>query len=165
MIPCKVSGSVLVNFIPPMKSVLASFAFLAGLMVCTALRAAAPVNTVTLSPWSQGYSPKGGTITLTVALNYSTAVTVPGFSFIAPTGWKYVSVAGPDTPPVAPQAGDEGELSFTYLNAPLNLANFSVTLSYPAGLTGDQVFKTVYAVFRPEQAQVVQPNFTVKPQS
>jgi hypothetical protein len=146
-----------------MKSILFSLVFFAGLVASSAL-AAATNNTVTLSPWSKGYSPNGGTITLTVALSYSAAVTVPGVSITAPAGWKFVSVGGPDTPSVAPQSGDEGELSFTYLNAPANLANFSVTLSYPAGLSGDQAFKSIYAVFRPEQTKVVQPDFVIKPQ-
>src|SRR5262249_45023539 len=118
-------------------------------------------NAVTLAPWGKGYLAGGGAMTFTATLNYSSTVTVPGLSLIAPPGWKFVSVGGVNPPTIAPRAGDEGEMNFTYVGAPAGLATFTVTLSYPAGLTGNQTFSSVYAVFRPDQAKAIQPNLVI----
>jgi hypothetical protein len=49
----------------------------------------------------------------------------------APLGWTYVGSAGLAAPPVQPNPGDTGALSFVWLTPPSLPADFSITLNAP----------------------------------
>lgn len=87
-------------------------------------------------------SASGGQVKLTAAVSYDGAPGAVGWSIALPAGWKLVSVAGPNVPAVAPEAGSSGQLDFAYTAVPAGRAEFSVWVSYPAGAAGSKVTAT-----------------------
>ncbi len=86
------------------------------------------------------YNTAGGQVVLTASVNYRTvaAPTALGFTVTVPAGWALVSTGGSDVPQIKPSAGTTGALEYAYTSAPANQATFTLTVSYPAGLTGNQ---------------------------
>jgi hypothetical protein len=77
--------------------------------------------------------------------------TALGFEIDLPTGFSVASVGGPNIPDVRPSAGQTGKLGFGYIDFPAIKAQFSVTVSYASGLSGDQTI-TSSASIRPPTA-------------
>lgn len=50
-----------------------------------------------------------------------------------PTSWSLVKVDGDSVPQVVPEPGTTGTLEFAYSTVPNYMANFKVTVRYPAG--------------------------------
>jgi len=154
-----------------MKSAVCLGRVLCGLILAgvTTIAAAGPTHSVTLTPSSTSYSAAGGRITFTVTLSYSEAsLGGLGVQLVAPTGWKFVSaVGGVHVPDVAPSEGQIGNLPFAYVKVPASPVSFLFTMSYPAGLTGNQVFTAVRANFTDETtgnaALETVPNITIPP--
>ena len=107
-----------------------------------------------VTPSSTTYSPAGGQITFNVAMSYP-AGAVPSLAVKPPSGaWVYAGESGANIPPVKSDPGDTTDPStptstfnFAYLTAPSGSASFSFVLSYPAGLTGNQVI-SIFADYR-----------------
>lgn len=105
-------------------------------------------QTATVTTNTSVCSPSGGQITFNVSLSYPTNA-VPSVAVKPPTStWVYVSDSGANVPSVRPTAGDTtdpadsaSDFGFSYVAPPSNSVSFSFVLSYPAGLTGNQVMK------------------------
>ncbi len=90
------------------------------------------------------YAATGGQVVFTATIEYSSvaAPTALGYALTVPTGWALVSTAGPNAPEIRPSAGTTGSLEYAFTSAPAGSASFAITVSYPAGLVGNQ---TVFA--------------------
>ena len=73
--------------------------------------------------------------------------TALGFLFNIPAGWALVSTGGANVPQTAPLVGTTATLEYAYTSFPANVASFTVTVSYPAGLVGNQTI-TPEAIYR-----------------
>ncbi len=129
----------------PMKKIL--------LLVAAVLAGAVSsfAQTATVTPSVTTYDPAGGQITFTVNLSYPAEVGAVGFAAKPPTAtWAHVSTGGSNVPGLKPAVGEttdpavaSSELGWTYpeeAGPPSASASFTFVLSYPAGLTGNQVF-------------------------
>ena len=109
------------------------------------------VSAASSSPYSvtassSTYSTSGGQITFNVTMTYP-AGAVPSFSAKPPgAAWAYVSASGSNVPSVPPQVGEttdptdpDSAFGFTYSAPPSGSASFSFVLSYPSGLSGNQI--------------------------
>jgi hypothetical protein len=133
-----------------MKTTLSYLIALVGLSgLLAATPSAKAQNTVTVTPSATTYSAAGGSVTFTVTLNESETMAALGFGLVAPKGWTFGGLSGPNLPAARPQAGDGGELGFAFTEVPASQASFMFTLSYPAGLTGSQALTAIQAIFRP----------------
>lgn len=123
--------------------------FLAMASLLVAARALAQSATVT--PSVATYDAGGGQITFTVALSYPANVSAVGFAAKPPTAtWTHVSTGGANVPAVKPTVGETtdpanaiSEFGWTYpeeAGPPASGASYTFVLSYPASLTGNQVF-------------------------
>lgn len=100
--------------------------------------------------------PVAGRMTLAVELNYANEAppTSLGFSLNLPTGWAYVSTGGAAVPDLKPSVGQVGLLEFAYYSAiPQNRSNFTVVVSFPAGLSSAQTITSTMS-FRAPTASV-----------
>lgn len=108
-------------------------------------------QTATVTPSVTTYDPAGGQITFTVNLSYPADVGAVGFAAKPPVAtWAHVSTGGSNVPGLKPAVGEttdpavaSSELGWTYpeeAGPPAASASFTFVLSYPAGLTGNQVF-------------------------
>ena len=113
-------------------------------------------STAKITPLVSTYAASGGFVTFTVTMNESEPMTALGFSVVAPKGWAFRSLGGVNLPAAAPQAGDEGELGFAYVEVPPGQATFMFTLTYPAGLSGRQELTAIQAIFRPASGKGAQ---------
>lgn len=117
-----------------------------------------PVLSATLSPDVGQYLATGGSVTFTAKLNYAGTMSAIGFAVgNVPAGWSYAGTGGTNVPSVTPAAGDSAHFDFAYTTAPASPAQFTFTVKYPAGLSGNQVFAGIVAMFRPgnDTAQTV----------
>jgi hypothetical protein len=73
--------------------------------------------------------------------------TALGFLFNLPAGWALVSTGGANVPQTAQPVGTTAILEYAYSSFPANVASFTVTVSYPAGLVGNQTI-TPSAIYR-----------------
>ncbi len=125
---------------PPMKKTF--FLILSLLSLPSAWAQATYTVTATPSTYASG----GGQVLLNVTLSYPTNA-VPSLAAKPPANtWAYVSATGTNVPTVQPRLNDTTDptdpnstLGFTYTDPPATSAAFSFVVSYPAGLTGDQV--------------------------
>ncbi len=103
-------------------------------------------QTYSVTSNSTSYAPGGGQITFNVAMSYP-AGAVPSIYAKPPSAtWAYASEAGANVPSVKPNATDTTDpadassvFGFSYISPPAGDVAFSFVLSYPAGLTGNQV--------------------------
>src|SRR5262249_53639462 len=97
------------------------------------------------------YDAAGGQVVFTVSMTYPANVSAAGFAAKPSAAtWTYVSTGGTNVPSLKPSVGDTtdpsspvSEFGWTYADdagPPANAATFPFTLSYPAALTGNQVF-------------------------
>ena len=94
-------------------------------------------------------SAQGGTVTIHVVLNYAgKSPTGLGLELLLPPGWSHQSTFGVNQPEVGPQSGETGSLGWAYVAVPTDAARFSVVLSYPPGVAGEQSL-VARPVFRP----------------
>ena len=127
-----------------MKTVL-KYLLLAGLPLANLL-----AQTATVTPSATTYSAAGGTITFTVNLTYSAMQAALGLSIgTVPTVWAYGTTGGTNVPSVTPTTGDTGNFDFAYSTIPASPVSFTFTVTYPAGLTGNQTFSGIAGIFRP----------------
>ena len=92
---------------------------------------------------STTYPATAGQVTLSVSINYASAAapTAIGFTVDLPTGWSLVSMGGSNVPEIRPRSGDVGTLEFAYTSFPAGSAAFSLVVSHPAGLSGNQTIR------------------------
>lgn len=112
--------------------------------------AASAAHTLSVTPSSAVYNTAGGQMTFAISLGYTEPndqLSGLGMQMTQPTGWKYVTAASTSLPDVRPAVDQIGKLSFAYFNVPASPVVFTVTLSYPAGLSGNQIFTLVSANF------------------
>ena len=89
-------------------------------------------------------------MTFTATLSYTGSMSALGLSVGGvPNAWSYGSAGGSNVPSVAPSSGDGSNFDFSYLSIPASPVSFTFTVSYPAGLTGNQTFSGISAIFRP----------------
>ncbi len=122
------------------------------LLAGTALSAVA-ANTATVTSSANTYSAAGGQVTFTVTLGYTTSLAGLDLHLVTPAGWKYVSTGGTNVPNAAvPSADDLGAFGydFVYSTIPASPVSFTFTVSYPAGLTGNQSLTAIQAHFSDE---------------
>ena len=111
--------------------------------LCLFASAGLSAQTATVAASASTYPASAGQLTLVVTMDYA-SVSAPvalGFSIDLPPGWALVGSSGANVPSVRPQPGDSGTLEFAYTSIPVARAVFSVVLSHPAGLSGNQVIK------------------------
>ena len=107
-------------------------------------------QTVSIVPSATGYVPTGGTVSFTVTLTYSGAMSAVGFQIgSVPAGWSFVSAGGNNPPGIVPSVGSTSAFEFAYTSIPASPISFSITAAYPAGLVGNQIFSGVVGSFRP----------------
>lgn len=87
-----------------------------------------------------GTYPPGGTVDLTVTLNYTgpETVAVLGLEETIPAGWTFVKGVSGLVPPVLPAAGAQGILGFAWLSVPEFPLTFTYRLRTPVDATGPQ---------------------------
>lgn len=99
------------------------------------VNAVAPSATLTTN--ASTYAAAGGTVTLTATIAYGNEPTSLGFQIDLPSGWSYEGGVG--EPAIKPEPGTTGALEWAYSSGfGTGSSNFSFTLRYPAGLSGDQ---------------------------
>jgi hypothetical protein len=107
-------------------------------------------QTANVTPSATTYDPAGGQITFTVNLAYPANVSAVGFAAKPPTStWAHTSTGGTNVPGLQPAVGEttdpanaSSEFGWTYpeeAGPPATSASFTFVLSYPAGLSGNQV--------------------------
>lgn len=105
-----------------------------------------PAQTFTVTPNTTTYSPGGGQVTISVSLAYPGG-SIPLLEAKPPAStWVHVGTSGTNVPTVLPNAGDTTDAAdpnskwgWSYQEPPTSPANFTFTISYPAGLSGNQV--------------------------
>jgi hypothetical protein len=105
-----------------------------------------PAQTYTVTSNTTTYSAAGGQVVLTVSLGYP-AGAIPLLEAKPPAStWTHVSTAGTNTPTILPNAGDTTDAAdpnskwgWSYQEPPTSPANFTFTVGYPAGISGNQV--------------------------
>jgi len=109
------------------------------------LAAAAGVRaqTATMTSSASIYPATAGQVTLSVSINYASvaAPTALGFTIELPSGWALVSTSGTNVPEIRSRAGDVGTLEFAYASAPTGSASFTVVVSHPASMSGQQTIR------------------------
>lgn len=82
---------------------------------------------------NQGYYQAGGTVQLDVTVCYTgdEQLTQLGVAEFLPDGWTFSHMNGGTVPPIHPQMGDEGELSFAWIYTP---DSFPLTFSFVANV-------------------------------
>ncbi len=103
-------------------------------------------QTYTVTSNTTTYSAAGGQVSFTVNLAYPTG-SIPLFEAKPPAStWAHVGTAGTNVPTVLPNAGETTDAAdpnskwgWTYQEPPTSPASFTFTVSYPAGLSGNQV--------------------------
>jgi Immunoglobulin domain/Immunoglobulin I-set domain len=157
---------------------------LTNLVLLTVDVAAQAIYTVTTA--SPNYSASGGQVTFNVSLSFP-AGAIPSIDAKPPAStWAYVSESGANIPNIKPNAGDTTDpavsssvFGFIYISPPSGSAAFSFVVSYPAGLTGNQVIAltadyrlngvrtpvTVAAITLSPVSGDVAPTVSVQPQS
>jgi hypothetical protein len=148
----------------PLLALSRTFSLLAFVSVTTAALAQ---STATLTPSAATYSSAGGTITFTANLTYTGSMGAIALEFVSPSGWTFGTVDTTTAPNVVPRTGDQGRLGFAYITAPTSPATFTFTVTYPAGLTGNQTFNSIKAIFRPGGTPVQVPltDLVITPQT
>lgn len=118
--------------------------------------------TASLTANATTYASTGGQVVFTATINYSTvaAPTALGFALTVPTGWALVGTAGPNVPEIRPSAGTTGSLEYAFTSAPAGSASFAITVSYPAGLVGNQTM-FASAVYRAPTTTISVPPLTI----
>ncbi len=107
-------------------------------------------QTVSVVPSTTTYVPTGGTVSFTVTLTYTGAITAVGFQIgSVPAGWSFVSAGGSNPPAIVPALGSTSAFEFAYTTTPASPATFTFTAAYPAGLVGSQIFSSVSGSLRP----------------
>ena len=112
-------------------------------------------NSVVVSPSATTYNASGGSVTFTVTLAYTEAMSGLGLDVSTPSGWKFVSAAGTNVPQLLPPANDLGPYNFNYQTVPASPVTFNFTLSYPAGKTGSQTLSSIAATFGADSGAIV----------
>ena len=106
----------------------------------------ASAQTVSVVPSATTYVATGGTASFTVTLTYPGVVTALAFQLgSVPAGWSFVSVGGNNPPGIVPAVGTAGAFEFAYTSTPASPITFTLTAAYPAGLVGNQIFKSMTA--------------------
>lgn len=143
-----------------MKTLLFRILFSLGVIGSLAFATSTAAQTVTITPSTNSCSATGGAVTFTVTLSYAGSPSALGFSVFAPSNWTFGAVGGASPPDVKPGAGDTGELDFAWVSIPASPARFTFTANYPAGLAGNQYFKTPTGIFRINgvATQAIQPD-------
>jgi hypothetical protein len=98
----------------------------------------------TFVPSTTTLSPSGGTVTLTATINFpGKTLSTLGWTMQIPAGWSHASSAGTNLPPVRPTAGQTAQLEWAYIDPTTfsGTAQFTTTISYPAGLGGNQIIR------------------------
>jgi hypothetical protein len=116
------------------------------LALFAAVSAVAQAATATLTAPSTTLAATGGSVTLTATINYTgQTLTTLGWTINLPTGWSYASSGGTNVPSFPPVAGDTVQLDWAYLDPSViaGSAQFTTTLNYVAGLTGNQTITAV----------------------
>ena len=111
------------------------------------LLAQAHAQTASVTPSATVFDPAGGQITFSASLAYPADVSAVGLAAKPPGAtWIHVSTGGAAAPDVKPLVGETtdptnagSEFGWTYSSPPAGSGSFTFVLSYPAGLTGNQV--------------------------
>ncbi len=100
-------------------------------------------QTATMTAGTSTYPAIAGQVTLGVSINYASvaAPTALGFTIELPSGWALVSTSGTNVPEIRSRAGDVGALEFAYASAPAGSASFTVVVSHPASMSGQQTIR------------------------
>ena len=100
-------------------------------------------QTATMTSSASIYPATAGQVTLSVSINYASvaAPTALGFTIELPSGWALVSTSGTNVPEIRSRAGDVGTLEFAYASAPTGSASFTVVVSHPASMSGQQTIR------------------------
>jgi hypothetical protein len=100
---------------------------------------AGATETASFESPAESYSSEGGSASFDVSFDYTgSTLSTLGLSIVLPDGWSFASASGPNSPPIVPDPGTTANAEFAYFSVPANAINFTVTLDYAAGLTGDQ---------------------------
>ncbi len=139
------------------KNIISPLIWMVGLAIAAGHAPPASAQpTVSMTPSSGSYSAAGGTISFTVTLTYAAAQSALAFTVSAPANWTYGATGGPNPPSPAPSNGDSGEFDFAYSTIPASPVQFTFTVNYPGGLTGNQTFGSISGYFRPSSGSGLQ---------
>lgn len=100
-------------------------------------------QTATLSSDTSTLSPSGGQVVLTATASYDGEPGALGWMIELPADWQLVSVGGPNTPDIKPDAGVSGTLEFAFVQVPAQTARFTVLVRYPANARTTSARSTV----------------------
>lgn len=85
----------------------------------------------------------GGTVQLTATVSYDGEPGAIGWSITLPAEWKLAGISGPNVPTVVPEVGSTGTLEFAFSAIPAGRAEFSISVTYPAGAALAKAVPTV----------------------
>jgi hypothetical protein len=135
-----------------------------SLLVAGLLPVAVWAQTVSVVPSATTYVTTGGTVSFTVTLTYSGAMSAVGFQIgSVPAGWSFVAAGGNNPPGIVPSVGSTSAFEFAYTSIPASPISFTITAAYPAGLVGNQIFSAVGGSFRPGSIAVSGSNIVLTP--
>ena len=111
-------------------------------LVATGTGRAKATATLTASPTAFGAT--AGQNGFSASIRYAAGVTPTalGFTGNLPEGWAQVSTGGAQAPQIRPPRGATGALEYAYTTSPATPATFTVTVSYPAGLSGNRTISS-----------------------
>lgn len=118
-------------------------------LVATGTGRAQATATLTASPTAFGAT--AGQNGFSASIRYAAGVThtalgftptAAGFTGNLPEGWAQVSTGGAQAPQIRPPRGATGALEYAYTTSPATPATFTVTVSYPAGLSGNRTISS-----------------------
>ncbi len=149
-----------------------------GLVGFIAAVSAASAQTASFTANQTTYDPAGGNVTFTSSLSYSATPTAYAFSVQLPAGWSFVSQSlGSGLSAAASPSSGDSLLEWAFSGFPATQLSWTFTVSYPAGLTGDQTTTVTTAQYRSPttnltvsaitltRAVPVAPSITSQPQS
>jgi hypothetical protein len=109
----------------------------------------ARAQSATLTANTATYDSTGGTVTFTSTLTYSVTPTAYAFSVQLPAGWTFVSQSlGSGLSASASPAANDNLLEWAFSGFPATQTSWTFQVSYPAGLSGDQVVSVTTAQYR-----------------
>ncbi|MCF3650997.1 immunoglobulin domain-containing protein, partial [Synoicihabitans lomoniglobus] len=120
-----------------------TFPFILGAALCASAATAQSV-TGSLEVTSPHYESTGGTISISVSVDYTgLELSTLGLDILLPSGFTYVGSSAATSADTVPQATPTnpttGTAEFAYITSPASVASFKVALEYASGLTGDQL--------------------------
>ncbi len=110
---------------------------------------AARAQTASVTTAATTYPAAGGSVSFTVSMTYAGEASAVALEIgTVPPGWTFGATGGANRPQIAQGIGETTAFGFAYTTTPLSPISFTFSASCPAGLSGNQTFAGISAIFR-----------------